>query len=81
MSQTTTVLTEIAAFILGRKYYANIIHTRGTPRCEISCFIFRDKAEADAHRAALLTNLSYEFVETVSFRSRHDYSSLTTFSH
>ena len=30
MIQTTTVLTEILALILGRKYYANIIHTRGT---------------------------------------------------
>lgn len=80
MSQTTTVLTEIAAFILGRKYYANIIHTRGTHKCEVSSFIFLSKAEADAHRAALETNLSYEFVETVSFRSRHDYSNLTTFS-
>ena len=33
MIQTTTVLTEILALILGRKYYANIIHTRGTNKC------------------------------------------------
>lgn len=81
MNQTTTVLTEIVAFILGRKYYANIIHTRGTNKCEVSSFIFRSKQEANAHRNALESNLSYEFVETVSFRSRHDYSNLTTFSH
>lgn len=81
MNQTTTVLTEIVAFLLGRKYYANIIHTRGTNKCEVSSFIFRSKKEADLHRAALRDNLSYKFVETVSFRSRHDYSNLTTFSH
>lgn len=28
MNQTTTILTEILAFILGRKYYANIITTK-----------------------------------------------------
>lgn len=65
MNQTTTVLTEIVAFILGRKYYANIIHTRGTNKCEVSSFIFRSKKEADSHREALEGNLSYKFVETV----------------
>lgn len=80
MNQTTTVLTEIVAFILGRKYYANIIHTRGTNKCEVSSFIFRTKEDASAHRDALENNLSYKFVETVSFRSRHDYSNLTTFT-
>lgn len=73
MNQTTTVLTEIMAFILGRKYYANIIHTRGTDKCEVSSFIFHSKQEADAHRAALQDSLSYRFVETVSFRSRREY--------
>lgn len=75
MNQTTTVLTEIVAFILGRKYYANIIHTRGTNKCEVSSFIFCNKKEADAHRKALQNNLSYMFVETISFRSRREYSS------
>lgn len=81
MNQTTTVLTEIVAFILGRKYYANIIHTRGTNKCEVSSFIFRSKQEANDHRNALENNLSYRFVETVSFRSRRDYSNLSTFAH
>ena len=80
-NQTTTILTEIAAFILGRKYYANLIHTRGTKKCEISSFIFLNKKDAVAHREALEENLSYKFVETVSFRSRHDYTNLTTYSH
>lgn len=78
MNQTTTVLTEIVAFVLGRKYYANIINTKGTGKCEISCFIFRSKEEANKHRDALATNMSYKFIETVSFRSRHNYMNLTS---
>lgn len=70
---TTTILTEIIAFLLGRKYYANIINTRGTDKCEISCFIFRTKDEARKHRDGLATTLSYQYIETVSFRSRRNY--------
>lgn len=81
MTQTTTVLTEILAFLFGRKYYANIIHTRGTDKCEVSSFIFRSKEQANSHRNALDNNLSYKFVETISFRSRREYNSgKTTFS-
>lgn len=80
MTQTTTILKEIIATLLGRKYYANIIYTRGTSKCEISSFIFRSKQEALAHRNALENNLSFKYVETVSFRSRIDYINLTTFS-
>ena len=80
MNQTTTILTEILAFILGRKYYANIIHTRGTAKCEVSSFIFLSKDDADAHRESLDDNRSYKFVETVSFRSRRDYTSFSTFN-
>lgn len=76
---TTTVLNEVIAFILGRKYYANIIHTKGTSKCEISSYIFRTKEEARHHRDALATNMSYKYVETVGFRSRRDYSNLSTY--
>lgn len=81
MFNFSTVLSEIAAFLFGRRYYANIIHTRGARRCELSSFIFLSRRDADAHRDALESNLSYKFVETVSFRSRHNYTNLTTFSH
>lgn len=50
MTQTTTVLAEIAAFLFGRRYYANIINTKGTNRCEISCHIFRSRQDANRHR-------------------------------
>lgn len=75
----TTLLTEIIAFIFGRRYYANIIHTRGTNKCEVSSYIFMDKQDAIDHRITLETNLSYRFVETISFRSHRDYTNLTTY--
>jgi len=68
-----TVLSNIVAFVLGKKYYANIINTRGTDKCEITSFIFRTKEEADRHRKTLESTLSYIWIETVSFRSRRDY--------
>lgn len=62
---------EIANFILGRKYYANIVNTRGTSIVEISSFIFRTKEDAIRHKEGLESNnLSYRVVLTVSFRSR-----------
>lgn len=78
MTQTTTVFNEIIAFIFGRRYYANIINTKGTGKCEISCFIFPCKQEAYKHRDALEDNMSYKYIETVSFRSRRDYLNITT---
>lgn len=72
---TTTLFTEITAFLFGRKYYANIINTKGTAKCEISSFIFRTRDEARRHRDQLQYNMSYHYVETVTFRSRKEYSS------
>lgn len=73
MNQTTTVLSAIIEFLLGKKYYANIISTRGIDRNEISSFIFRSRTEAAAHRDRLATTASYLWIETVSFRSRKNY--------
>lgn len=36
MNQTKTVLMAIAEFLLGKKYYANIINSVGTANCEIN---------------------------------------------
>lgn len=71
----TTVLKEIISFLLGRKYYANIVNVRGTNECEICCFIFLSKEEAQRHREELNATMSYTFVETISFRSRKTYNS------
>lgn len=59
--------------IFGRRYWANIINTRGTDKCEISCFIFRTREEAREHQYGLSGNRSFMYIETVSFRSRKDY--------
>lgn len=73
MSQSISILQAIADFILGKKYYANIINTRGTDRLELSCFIFRSRQEAEVHKKSLDSTLSFSWIETVSFRSRKDY--------
>ena len=66
----TTVLKEIIAFLFGRKYYANIIATKGVVKQEICSYIFSSREAADKHRMEIETTLSFRFVETVSFRSR-----------
>lgn len=69
----TTVLKEIIAFLLGRKYYANIVGTKGIEKKEICSYIFRTKQEAEKHRDELSTTLSFNYIETISFRSRKEY--------
>lgn len=77
MNTDKSILSAIAELILGRKYWANIINTRGVIRPEISSRIFTSREAADRHRQELATTLSYEHVEIISFRSRHDYSDMT----
>lgn len=55
--------------IFGLKYYANIVHDRGTNERLLSSFIFPSRERAYAHRHELLLNRSFMYVETVSFRS------------
>ena len=69
----TTVLQEVIAFILGRKYYANIIGTKGVNKMELSSFIFRSKEEVEEHKEKLQSTSSFFFIETISFRSRREY--------
>lgn len=69
----TTVLKEVIAFLFGRKYYANIVATKGTDKTEICSYIFTSKEEADQHRDGLETTRSFVFMETISFRSRKEY--------
>ncbi len=59
--------------LAGHKYYANIINMRGTLTAELSCHIFATKGEADEHRRRLWGNSSYQWIETVTFRSRTRY--------
>lgn len=66
----STVLKEIMAFLFGRKYYANIVATKGTTKQEICSYIFATKEAANRHRLEIETTLSFRYIETVSFRSR-----------
>ncbi|MCM1077809.1 MAG: hypothetical protein NC411_10675 [Bacteroides sp.] len=75
MNQTKTVLSAIVEFLLGKKYYANIINSVGTDNCEISSFIFDDRQNADKHRQEINSTRSYQWVETISFRSHSDFGS------
>ena len=59
-----SLIERIVAFIFGNKYYANIVNSVGTNRCEVCNFIFNTKQQAEQHR----------YVETVSFRSRKEYT-------
>lgn len=68
-----SVLQAIIAFVFGHKYYANIVNTRGTDKCELTSFIFRTKEEAEKHRRQVESTMSFAYVETVSFRSRKEY--------
>ena len=68
-----TTFRLITEFLFGRKYYANIVGTRGTTRTELSSYIFPNKAQALDHVRSLDTNRSYAHIETISFRSHRTY--------
>ncbi len=69
----STVLKEIIALLFGRKYYANIVTTRGTDKCEVCSYIFVTKEEAERHRDSVNSTLSFRHIETISFRSHINY--------
>ncbi len=77
MNQTKTVITAIVEFLLGKKYYANIINNIGIGKCEISSFIFDNIKDAELHRQEIIETRSYWWVETISFRSRIKYGNET----
>lgn len=66
----STILNEIIATLFGRKYYANIIATKGVAKQEICSYIFTSREDAQRHRRDIDNTLSFRFIETVSFRSR-----------
>lgn len=68
-----SILQAIMAFIFGHKYYANIICSRGTDRYEVCSYIFLNRYQADMHRRRIEQTRSFDFIETISFRSRKEY--------
>lgn len=77
MKANETLIQAIISFIFGRKYYANIINTKGVSKCEISSFIFASKDDARKHQKDIESTHTYSYVETVSFRSRKEYEQLS----
>lgn len=67
------ILQKVIAFLLGYKYYANVVNRKGTAEMEMCCYIFATKREAMEHKADLAFNRSFRYVETVSFRSRTEF--------
>ena len=63
-------------FVLGHKYYVNIINTKGIKKFETTSFIHDTKQGALRHRRNIESTASFAFVETVSFRSRRIYPHL-----
>lgn len=63
----------VIEYLFGRKYWANIVNARGTLKGELASFIFTSRKDADDHRLRLMTNASFQWLETVSFRSRKNY--------
>ena len=68
-----SLISKIIAFVLGDKYYANIVNSRGTNRCELCNFIFNSREQAKQHRLSIETTASFLHIETISFRSRKKY--------
>lgn len=59
--------------LFGKRYYANVINVVGTDNFEICSRIFSSKEQAEEHRIRLSTTISYEWIETIHFRSRKSY--------
>lgn len=68
-----TIFTNFLARLLGHKYYANVINTRGTDKIEMSSFIFASPEDAQKHKEQLSTTRSFIHIETITFRSFKDY--------
>lgn len=68
-----SVIELIGECLLGKRYYACIVNTRGTSKCEMVSYIFDDPGEVERYKQGLLDNRSYQWVETITFRSRKEY--------
>lgn len=68
-----TIFTNFLSRLLGHKYYANVINTRGTDKIEMSSFIFASLEDAQKHKEQLSTTRSFIHIETITFRSFKNY--------
>jgi hypothetical protein len=61
---------EIVDALLGRKYYAVVVGTRGKEMYFLTSDIFKSRAEAEQRREELRSNATFYYVEMHSFRSQ-----------
>lgn len=64
------VFKAIFDYLLGTKYYANIVVNIGTNKNEICSYIFTTKEQARKHKEELDKLTTFKFVTTISFRSK-----------
>lgn len=67
-----SLITMLINHLLGRKYFANIVVAAGTYNYDLCSHIFRTKEEAESHKKVLETTRAYNYVETISFRSKNE---------
>ncbi len=68
------VLNAVLDYLFGHKYYANIVNTQGTSKCDICSYIFLSKEQALKHKAEIDNMVTFKFVTTISFRSKYDFT-------
>ena len=71
--RTKNCIKLIVSRLFGKKYYAVIVGERGSNRYDLTSAIHQTPEEAEEHRQRIAQTRTYIYVETVSFRSRHQY--------
>ena len=72
------MMKRLLRHVFGRVYYAVIIGELGSgDRYDIASQIHATRASAEAHRHRIEQTRTSVYIETVRFRSRHDYLSHT----
>ena len=68
------LVVRITDFIIKHKYYIVIVNVKGTDECVATSYIHLNRKSADEHRKRIERDtLSYEYIETIVFRSDVEY--------
>lgn len=66
-------LRRLMELLLGHKYYLCVVNRVGTDIYEVNSTMFRTKDEVEVYKQQLLATRMFQWVETISFRTRTDY--------
>lgn len=70
------MIEEILNILLGRKYYAVVLNTKGTMDAWISSYIFEKKEHAENYiQKSVETGASFQVRSIISFRSKDTFHS------